>query len=163
MRNLNLLLVIIIGIFLATTEIAAEAHGDVTPHSFDTSSLKPLGTLWIQSNPYRDSEKAASVGSVGYMHNCAGCHGLNVISGGIAPDLLKLNNDCLDLPNKSKMALCLDEVDNYFKDIVLKGTKTGDGRFTMPAYESVFTQESVWAIKTYIDLRTIEERNKKAN
>ena len=40
---------------------------------------------------------------------------------------------------------------------MLRGKKTSEGRFTMPAYDSVFTQEAVWALKTYIDSRTLEE------
>jgi cytochrome c-550 PedF len=151
---------LVVGLFLVSMTVEALAHGDVTPHPVDTSSLKPLGTEWIQPNPYRGNEKAVSVGAVGYMHNCAGCHGLNAVSGGVAPDLLKLDNDCLDMASKVQQASCLNDTDTYFKDITLNGTKTGDGRSTMPAYESVFTQEAVWAIKAYIDSRTIEERAK---
>jgi len=149
---------LVVGFFLVSIAFDAMAHGDVTPHPVDTSSLKPLGTAWIQPNPYRGDEKAVLVGAGGYMHNCAGCHGLNAVSGGVAPDLLKLDNDCLDMPSKAQQASCLNDVDGYFKDVTLKGTKTSDGRSTMPAYEAVFTQEAVWAIKAYIDSRTLEER-----
>lgn len=149
-----------VGLFLISMTVEVLAHGDVTPHPVDTSSLKPLGTEWIEPNPYRGNEKAVAVGAMGYMHNCAGCHGLNVVSGGIAPDLLKLNNDCLDMASKVQQASCMKDVDDYFKGVTLKGTKTSDGRSTMPAYESVFTQEAVWAIKAYVDSRTIEEMAK---
>jgi len=152
--------VITVGVLFSLANAVAMAHGDVTPHPVDTTGLKPLGADWIQPNPYRGNEKAVAVGAVGYMHNCAGCHGLNAISGGIAPDLLKLNNDCMDMASKTQQANCLNEVDGYFKDVTLKGTKTSDGRATMPSYEAVFTQEAVWAIKAYVDSRTIEERSK---
>jgi cytochrome c-550 PedF len=154
---------LVVGLFLVSMNVEALAHGDVTPHPVDTSSLKPLGTEWIEPNPYRGNKDAVAVGAVGYMHNCAGCHGLNAVSGGVAPDLLKLDNDCLDMTGNVQQASCMKDTDDYFKGITLRGAKTSDGRFTMPAYESVFTQEAVWAIKAYIDSRTIEERAKNSN
>lgn len=60
-------------------------------------------------------------------------------------------------------ASCLKDADGYFKDITLKGKKNGDGRFTMPAHDAVFTQEAVWAIKAYIDLRTVEDMARRPN
>ena len=135
--------------------VGVQAHGDVTPHPVDTSGLKALGGDWLDANPYRGDEKAIEIGAEGYLHNCAGCHGLNAVSGGIAPDLLLLDVDCLGMAESGK-ASCLTDTDEYFKDIVLNGKKTSDGRVTMPGYESVFTQEAVWAIKAYIDERTIE-------
>jgi cytochrome c-550 PedF len=161
MQKLGKLRGLAVGLFIVSMVAEALAHGDVTPHPVDTSSLKPLGTEWIEPNPYRGDEKAVAVGAVGYMHNCAGCHGLNAVSGGVAPDLLKLDNDCLDMASKVQQASCRKDTDDYFKDITLKGKKTADGRFTMPAYGAVFTQEAVWAIKAYIDSRIIEETAKK--
>lgn len=138
----------------------AMAHGDVTPHPVDTSSLKPIGQEWVSPNPYRGNPKAVEVGAEGYAHNCAGCHGLNAQSGGVAPDLLALDKDCLDMASKDQQSSCLKDADEYFKDITLHGKKNGEGRFTMPAYSSVFTQEAVWAIKAYIDSRTFESNGK---
>jgi cytochrome c-550 PedF len=152
-----------IGLFLLSMAVKASAHGDVTPHPIDTSTLKPLGAEWIEPNPYRGDQKAAAVGAVGYLHNCAGCHGLNAESGGVAPDLLKMGKECMDMASKSLQASCMKDADSYFKDITLKGKKNGEGRFTMPAYDAVFTQEAVWAIKAYIDLRTVEDLAKHAN
>lgn len=150
-----------IGLFLGLLAIKAFAHGDVTPHPVDTSSLQPLGQEWVESNPYRGNEKAVAVGATGYAHNCAGCHGLNAESGGMAPDLLVLAKDCVDMA-KEQQSACLKDSDDYFKDITLRGKKNGEGRFTMPAYGSVFTQEAVWAIKAYLDSRTFEANGKKA-
>ena len=147
---------------LSCLSLEALAHGDVTPHPVDTSSLKPVGTAWVDSNPYRGDEKAISVGSVGYAHNCAGCHGLNAESGGVAPDLLLLAKDCVGMASKDQQSACLKDTDEYFKDITLHGKKNGEGRFTMPAYGTVFTQEAVWAVKAYIDSRTLEENTKKS-
>jgi cytochrome c-550 PedF len=136
--------------------LAALAHGDVTPHPIDTTGLKALGADWQATNPYRGNAKAVAVGAEGYEHNCAGCHGLNAVSGGVAPDLLKLDTECLHAPNPAKRDSCMADTDDYFKDITLHGKKNSEGRYTMPAYESVFTQEAVWALRTYIDQRTLE-------
>lgn len=135
----------------------AQAHGDVTPHPVDTAGLPALGSDWIEPNPYRGNPKAAAIGADGYEHNCAGCHGLNAVSGGVAPDLLKLDGDCLHLATPAKQQACLKDSDDYFKDVVLNGKKNLEGRYTMPAYASVFTQEATWAIKAYVDARTLEE------
>lgn len=131
------------------------AHGDVTPHPVDTTSLKQLGDTWLDADPYRGDEKAIEIGADGYKHNCAACHGLDGVSGGMAPDLLKLTADCLGMAEAGK-ASCLNDTDEYFRDIVLNGKKNRDGRVTMPGYEEVFTQEAVWAIKAYLDQRTVE-------
>lgn len=163
MQNLKKIPSLIVTLFLLSVAFEAHAHGDVTPHPVDTSSLDPLGAEWIVPNPYRGNEKAVAVGAVGYLHNCAGCHGLNAISGGVAPDLLKLDNECLDLASKLKQAACLKDADVYFKDLTLNGKKNGEGRSTMPGYAGVFTQEAVWAIRAYVDSRTLEERAKKPN
>ncbi len=136
------------------------AHGDVTPHPVDTSTLKPLGKDWIEPNPYRGNDKAVAVGAEGYLHNCAACHGLNAVSGGVAPDLLALDRDCLAFPSGPKREDCLKDVDDYFKDVTLNGRKNSEGRIIMPAYGSVFTQEAVWAIKSYIDARSVQEQDK---
>lgn len=137
------------------------AHGDVTPHPVDTTGLKALGKEWVDVNPYRGDPKAVALGAVGYAHNCAGCHGLNAESGGVAPDLLVLNKDCDRITAKDKKDACLKDGDDYFKVKVLAGKKNGEGRYVMPAYDGIFTQEAVWAVKAYIDARTLEEQNRK--
>lgn len=144
-----------LGALLSAFSVGVWAHGDVTPHPVDTSSLKQLGEEWLATNPYRGDHKAVEVGAEGYLHNCAGCHGLNAISGGIAPDLLLLGEDCINKEGDAQES-CFQENDEYFKDLVLSGKTTSSGRVTMPSYESVFTQEAVWAIKAYIDARTLE-------
>ncbi|WP_374545089.1 cytochrome c-550 PedF [Rhodoblastus sp.] len=139
---------------------AAMAHGDVTPHPVDTTGLSPLGATWADSNPYRDNAKAIEIGSVGYYHNCAACHGLNAEAGGMAPDLLQLAKDCPTMTTPASKASCFKDSDDYFKGVVLEGRKNSEGRETMPAYDGVFTQEAVWAIKAYLDKRTAEEAAK---
>ena len=90
MHKMKMRIGLIAGLFLGFAALDVQAHGDVTPHPVDTSSLPPLGKDWILPNPYRGSEKAVAVGAIGYLHNCAGCHGLNAESGGVAPDLLPI-------------------------------------------------------------------------
>ena len=66
-------------------------HGSVTPQSIDTAELPQLGEEWLERNPYReltgDVRKAVlDIGASAYNQNCARCHGLGGVSGGIAPD-----------------------------------------------------------------------------
>ena len=151
---------VLIAALLGLYGTSALSHGDVTPHPVDTTGLAPLGEAWVLPNPYRGNEQAAAIGAVGYLHNCAGCHGLNAISGGIAPDLLTVGKDCLDKASKADQADSFKDTDEYFKGIVHSGKKTSDGRYVMPAYGDVFTQEAVWAIKAYIDARSVEMHGK---
>jgi cytochrome c-550 PedF len=67
------------------------AHGDVTPQLVDTSTLPPLGGETRGVNPYRSNKEAIRIGTSAYNQNCARCHGLEAVSGGIAPDLRKLD------------------------------------------------------------------------
>ncbi|WP_298423217.1 cytochrome c-550 PedF [Rhodoblastus sp.] len=143
--------------FLFLAASGALAHGDVTPHPVDTTGLPPLGKTWADSNPYRDNAKAIEIGSVGYYHNCAACHGLNAEAGGMAPDLLQLAKDCVTMTSPADKASCFKDSDDYFKGVVLDGKKNSEGRETMPSYGAVFTQEAVWAIKAYLDKRTADE------
>jgi len=146
---------------LGLAALDALAHGDVTPHSVDTTGLPPLGKQWVMSHPYRGNAKAVAAGAIGYLHNCAGCHGLNAEAGGMAPDLLLVAKDCVDMASQKLQAECFKDTDDYFKGIVLEGKKNGEGRETMPSYSAVFTQEAVWAIKAYLDQRTADETKSK--
>lgn len=138
---------------LALVSFNVFGHGDVTPQAVDTSALKSLGTEWRAENPYRGSTEAVKVGSSAFNQNCARCHGLEAVSGGIAPDLRLLDRDCKGLADKSKEAACMKEVDEYFKTSVLRG-KVRNGAVYMPPFEGVFSQEAVWAIKTYLESRS---------
>ena len=76
----------------ATLAISSQlfAHGNVTPQPVDTSALPdiaPDNDTWVTHNPYRGNAKAIEIGESAYGQNCARCHGLGAISGGIAPDL----------------------------------------------------------------------------
>ncbi|CAJ0785117.1 hypothetical protein LMG18090_01790 [Ralstonia mannitolilytica] len=137
----------------------ATAHGDVTPQAVDTHTLPQLGPDWRQDNPYRTGpahEEAQRIGSSAYNQNCARCHGLEAISGGIAPDLRKLDTDCMSLADAKKKEACYAEVSQYFTATVRKG-RTRDGRVYMPPFEGVLSQEAVWAIKTYLESRRVKD------
>lgn len=147
------------GSFLAGLLLAAAqvwAHGDVVPQAVDTSSLPQLGAKWLEANPYDTSSPARSealrIGSSAYNQNCARCHGLEAISGGISPDLRKFDQDCMGLADKERQAACFKEMDEYFVAITRRG-RTRDGRVYMPPFEGILTQEAIWAIRTYIETR----------
>jgi hypothetical protein len=62
----------------------AGAHGDVTKQAVNTTGLRRLGDAWRAENPFRLDDAAARIGASAYNQNCARCHGLEAISGGIA-------------------------------------------------------------------------------
>lgn len=117
------------------------SHGDVVPQAVDTTGLKPVGDEWLKSNPYRKNETAIKIGTSAYNQNCARCHGLEAISGGIAPDLRYLPLG--------------DEGDEIFMQRVRKGS-VRDGRVYMPPFEGTFKQEAMWAIRAYLEAVHVE-------
>lgn len=114
------------------------AHGDVTPQAVDVSSLPKLGEELRGKNPYRDNQEAIRVGTSAYNQNCARCHGLEAISGGIAPDLRKLDLD--------------PDTDVYYIESV-RGGKVRNGAVYMPPFKDILPQEAIWAIKAYLETR----------
>ena len=120
----------------------AWAHGDVAPQAVDTTGLPELGSEWVETNPFRDNaeyrDRAIEIGSSAYNQNCARCHGLEAISGGIAPDLRELEEDY--------------DGDSWYVERVVNGA-VRDGRVYMPPFANLINQEGLWAIRTYIDSR----------
>lgn len=117
------------------------AHGDVTPQGVDTTKLKKLEGQ-LDENPYRGDKHAADLGASAYNQNCARCHGLGAVSGGIAPDLRYLP--------------VAKEGDEYFAQKVRNGV-IRNGVTYMPAFGSVFSEEAIWAIRTWLDTVYTEE------
>ena len=115
---------------------AALAHGDVTPQPVNTAGLKPLGEKWVDVNPYRGDQKAIKIGESAFAQNCARCHGLGAVSGGIAPDLRYL-------------AVGPDG-DEWFSYRVQNGS-VRDGRVYMPKMFPSISQEGLWAIRSWLD------------
>ncbi len=134
----------------------AIAHGDMAPQAVDTSTLPQLGSKWLESNPYDKAsparKEALRIGSSGYNQNCARCHGLEALSGGIAPDLRKFDDDCSGLADAAKKSACYKEMDDYYVGTVRRG-RTRDGRVYMPPFEGTLTQEAIWAIRSYLEDR----------
>lgn len=130
----------------------AQAHGDVTPQAVDTKDLPKLGEAWRAENPFRGNDKANQIGSSAYNQNCARCHGLEAISGGIAPDLRKMDNDCVSLKDAKKKAACVKEVDDFYLGSVRRG-KVRNGAVYMPPFEGILNQEAMWSIKAYLETR----------
>jgi len=131
---------------------AALAHGDVTPQAVDTKALPALGDAWKDTNPFRKNDAAIKIGSSAYNQNCARCHGLEAISGGIAPDLRKLDNECATQADAKKKAACVQEIDGYFANTVRRG-RVRNGAVYMPPFEGAMNQEAIWSIKAYLETR----------
>jgi len=132
--------------------VVVAAHGNVTPQAVDTTGLQPLGDDWRNANPYSGNPKAVEIGSSGFNQNCARCHGLEAISGGIAPDLRRLDNDCAGMKDKAAREGCVKDNDDYMVTTVRHG-RTRNGAVYMPPFEGVLSQEAIWAIKTYLESR----------
>ncbi|RJF95250.1 cytochrome c-550 PedF [Noviherbaspirillum saxi] len=144
-----------LGALLCTVALHAPgafAHGDVTPQAVDTKALTQLGDQWREENPYRSSKEAIRIGGSAYNQNCARCHGIEAISGGIAPDLRKLDRDCVNQKVENKKQACLKEVDQYYVTSVRRG-KVRNGAVYMPPFEGTLSQEAMWAMKAYLDTR----------
>ncbi|HEX9181443.1 MAG TPA: cytochrome c-550 PedF, partial [Burkholderiales bacterium] len=114
----------------------ALSHGDVTPQAVDTTGLPNLGDGWKDSNPYAGNALAVKIGSSAYNQNCARCHGLEAISGGIAPDLRYLPEG--------------KEGDEIFVTRVRNGA-VRDGRVYMPKFEGILSQEALWTIRAWLE------------
>ena len=69
----------------------AVSHGDINPQPVDTKGLEPIGQNWRATNPYRGNKTAIAIGKSAYNQQCARCHGLEGVSGGLAPDLRSLD------------------------------------------------------------------------
>jgi cytochrome c-550 PedF len=140
MRNRTPLHALLLAISMTAAAGAnlALAHGDVTPQPINVTGLKPLKEgEWLTQNPYLGDPAAIEIGSSGYNQNCARCHGLQVISGGLAPDLRYLE--------KGQVG------DEWFIERIRHGARKSDGSTVMPAFEGIFSQEAMWAIRAYIE------------
>ncbi|MEP1768857.1 MAG: cytochrome c-550 PedF [Sulfitobacter sp.] len=132
------------GLFWASGTILL-AHGDVVPQAVDTAGLPQTGEEWLIENPYRAEtageevwSTAVEIGASGYNQNCARCHGLEVVSGGLAPDLRFL------------------EAEEYGDEWYMERFRTGytqGGITKMPAFGELLGQDAAWAIRTYIETR----------
>ena len=130
---------------LAATASLVYAHGDVAPQAVDTTGLPATGDEWLTENPYRAEAagdevwaRAIEIGASGYNQNCARCHGLEAISGGLAPDVRFL------------------EAEEYGDEWYIERFRYGytqNGITKMPEFGELLGQDAAWAIRTYIETR----------
>lgn len=121
----------------------AFAHGDVSPQPVNTDALPDVGEEWLTENPYRDQgaevwAAAVEIGASGYNQNCARCHGLEAISGGLAPDVRFL------------------EAEEYGDEWYIERFRYGytqNGVTKMPEFGELLGQKAAWAIRTYVETR----------
>jgi cytochrome c-550 PedF len=133
------------GIFAAGM---AFAHGDVVPQPVNTDALPDVGEEWLTENPYRDQgaevwAAAVEIGASGYNQNCARCHGLEAISGGLAPDVRFLEAE--------------EYGDEWYVERFRYGY-TQNGITKMPEFGELLGQKAAWAIRTYIETRPDDEQ-----
>ena len=129
----------------AVVSTSAFGHGDVAPQPVDTEGLPASGDEWLEENPYRAETageevwaKAIEIGASGYNQNCARCHGLQGVSGGLAPDLRYLEANF--------------DGDEWYVERYRYG-KTQNGVTKMPAFGELLGQDAAWAIRTYVETR----------
>jgi len=133
-------------LFLGGTLSAALAAGlPLGISQVDTGALPPTGEEWLSENPYRVDavgeeiwQEAIKIGASGYNQNCARCHGLEAISGGLAPDLRYLEAE--------------EYGDEWYVERFRVGA-TQNGITKMPGFGEVLGQDAAWAIRTYIETR----------
>jgi len=115
------------------------AHGNVTPQAVDTSALPDIeggNDTWLAENPYSGNAEAIKIGESAYGQNCARCHGLQAISGGIAPDLRYLEVGASG--------------DEWFVERYRHGS-SHDGKVYMPPFGDVLGQKAGWAIRAWLE------------
>ncbi len=136
-------------LFVATLLIQTSlvmAHGDVQPQPVDVTGLEPLGEEWVMRNPYSGNDAAIEIGSSAYNQNCARCHGLGAVSGGIAPDLRYLEHTL--------------DGDEWYVYRVTEGA-IRNGITYMPVFAESnggpLSQEALWAIRSWLETVYTEE------
>ncbi|MFT6913752.1 MAG: cytochrome c-550 PedF [Motiliproteus sp.] len=117
------------------------AHGDVTPQSVDITGLELLGEEWVEENPYTGNKLAIEIGESAYTQNCARCHGLQGISGGIAPDLRMLEPGW--------------DGDEWYAYRVRNGA-VRNGVPYMPKMADFLSQEALWSIRAWLETKYVE-------
>lgn len=126
----------VLAVVLLLAPVTTRPHGDVNPQPVKTDGLEPLGDTWRTTNPYRGDTRAIEIGKSAYNQQCARCHGLGGVSGGLAPDLRSLDKG--------------DPGDKDYLPPLRKGVYR-DGRTMMPKYEGILSQEAMWAIRSWLE------------
>ncbi len=134
-RSIACVCIAVMAAFAATNVFG---HGDVQPQAVDTTGLEPLGDDWLLENPYSGNELAIKIGRDGYAKNCARCHGLEAVSGGLAPDLRELEPGA--------------EGDEWYIELTRNGY-VQNGVPKMPPFEDILNQEAMWAIRAWLETK----------
>ena len=114
---------------------------DEAPQKVDTGGLPALKD-WPTKSPYTGNKEAIDIGASAYNQNCARCHGLEMISGGIAPDLRKVPAD--------------QEGDDLFTERMHQGAQR-NGTTVMPKFYGLLPNEELWAIRAFMISKNIPE------
>lgn len=136
-----------LGTIAAAASIAQAAGLPLDIQAVNTDALPELEEEWLTVNPYRDQgeevwQQAIEIGASGYNQNCARCHGLGAVSGGLAPDLRFLEAE--------------EYGDEWYMERFRHGF-TQNGVTRMPAFGELLGQKAAWAIRTYLETRPDEE------
>ena len=134
-----------LGLVVLLSDANVWAHGDVTPQPIDTTGLEPIkdsDTTFAEKNPYSGNPRAIEIGKHAFAQNCARCHGIDAISGGIAPDL------------REKLPLGA-EGDEIFRERMVNGA-IRNGVTYMPKFEGVVKQEGLWAIRSWLETVSVD-------
>lgn len=115
---------------------------DEAPVAVDTKGLPKLGDKFLDKNPFEGNKEAIAIGADAFNQNCARCHGLEMISGGIAPDLRHVPLG--------------QEGDDLFKERMENGA-TRNGTTMMPKFAGLLPQEALWSIRAYMVSKHIED------
>ncbi len=126
----------LVALCLALSVSAALGHGDVQPQPVDTAGLPLSARRGGKRTPIAATPRPSPSAIPASTRTVPACHGLQVISGGLAPDLRYLPVG--------------KEGDEYFVERVRHGAII-NGMTKMPAFEGVLSQEALWAIRTYIE------------
>lgn len=94
---------------------------------------------WLTENPYRGNPEVVAVGHhLATRLGCEDCHGIDLVSGGIIPDLRELG----------------PKWDTLFLKRIRHGSNRG-----MPSFGPRLSQEAMWAVRSYIDVRWAQYSN----
>lgn len=144
---------LILFVSLSTVHVITQA--DEVKGSLPTpGELPKLGNQWQILNPYRgiqsNSELIVKLGNTLFNENCARCHGVDALKPAGAPELRKLDSYCRNKVDREYFDACMKDTDQYFLNSVLEG-KTRIGVTHMPAWKGLLSQESIWAIKNFLE------------
>jgi len=148
-RFISAALLLALSLPLAANEVAV-------PVNVDLSGLPPI-VEGSEVNPYRGNAQAVEVGNSAFHQACARCHGVDANPSGSlpAPDLRQLHRFCGRIADTNLRARCMSDNDHFFNTSVQEG-KVIVGVVHMPRWKETLNQQTIWAIQTYIESRSLQ-------